>query len=801
MRANCWMGKQNVEVVDVPDPKILNPRDAIVKITSTAICGSDLHLYNGFIPTMEQGDILGHEFMGEVVEVGRRGEEPQVGDRVVVPFPIACGSVLPVRARQLYSLCENSNPNAWMAEKLWATRRAGIFGYSHMLGGYAGGQAEYARVPFADVGPDQGPRRPAGRAGAVPVRHLPDRLHGRRRSATSSPATSSRSGAAARSGQFAIASACCSAPSGSSRSTASTTGCASPRERAGAETRSTTRRRDVCEALKEMTGGRGPDACIDAVGMEAHRHIGDAARLRPGQAGALMPRPTGRTRCARRSWPAATAARVSVVGVYGGFIDKFPMGAVMNRSLTIKTGQTHVQRYLRPLLERIENGEIDPSFVITHRAEPGRRPARVRDVPRQAGRLPEGHHEPLTGRTGRLGPGQPAGCGGSGKRRVAAVTCSHRPVSAVTCSTPPPSSMTDCTSSSSTSGGSAQRPAADRALLTLDGQVTVRVADRACLLGPLLHEQLPDGGDGGGPEAVAQPGDREPTGCGALQRLGHQPLLLGPLIALHDRLGPPADRPEVVLARMHGERPGHPLTHAPRQVGQELRDLVLVAADRDDVEPVAASLLVQPLGDGAVVPLGQLVGLVPAWCAPACPPRSRACAASGRAAERRTRPSRPRRGRITGPGRGPRPPPGSGGTRPARPAAAGPTPSRRSRSGPGSGAAARPPRTARAQNTRRTPPPAGAAAPDATASSMRATSPRSERRASRSSPESSVNSRTSCSCSFTRLGNARRLSGSNRAYRLSTGRPPPRIRRIRSTVSTCSITAHRRPPAARRARS
>ncbi|MEJ7602079.1 MAG: alcohol dehydrogenase catalytic domain-containing protein [Kofleriaceae bacterium] len=152
MKANCWMGKKNVSVVDVPDPQILNQRDAIVKITSTAICGSDLHLYNGLVPTMMRGDILGHEFMGEVMEVGREVKNLKVGDRVVVPFPIACGACGACVAQQ-FSLCENSNPNAWIAEKMMGHSPAGLFGYTHMLGGYAGGQAEYARVPFADVGP------------------------------------------------------------------------------------------------------------------------------------------------------------------------------------------------------------------------------------------------------------------------------------------------------------------------------------------------------------------------------------------------------------------------------------------------------------------------------------------------------------------------------------------------------------------------------------------------------------------------------------------------------------------------
>ena len=177
MKANCWYGKQNLRVEEVPDPQILNARDAIVRVTSTAICGSDLHLYNGFIPSLERGDILGHEFMGEVVELGSEVKNLSIGDRVVVPFPIACGNCAAC-ASGLWSLCENSNPNAWMAEKLWGHSPAGLFGYSHMLGGYAGGQAEYARVPFADVGPLKIPEGLSDEQ-VLFLGYFPDRLHGR----------------------------------------------------------------------------------------------------------------------------------------------------------------------------------------------------------------------------------------------------------------------------------------------------------------------------------------------------------------------------------------------------------------------------------------------------------------------------------------------------------------------------------------------------------------------------------------------------------------------------------------------
>jgi threonine dehydrogenase-like Zn-dependent dehydrogenase len=362
MKANCWHDKHTVRVEQVPDPKILNPRDAVVKITSTAICGSDLHLYNGYIPTMEKGDILGHEFMGEVVEVGSAVKNLQVGDRVVVPFPIACGHCLACQ-RGWFSLCENSNPNAWMAEQLWGHSPAGIFGYSHMLGGYAGGQAEYARVPFADVGPLKIPE-------GVPdeqVLFLSDIFPTGYMAAENCQIQRGDIIAVwgcGPVGQFAIKSAYL---LGAERVIAIDRFPARlrmAREQGGAEVINY-EEVDVYDVLQEMTGGRGPDACIDAVGMEAHV---------PGVVGAYdrvkqtMMLETDRPHALREAIMACrNGGTVSVVGVYGGFIDKFPFGSVMNRSLTIKTGQAHVQRYMRPLLERIQKGEIDPSFVITHR--------------------------------------------------------------------------------------------------------------------------------------------------------------------------------------------------------------------------------------------------------------------------------------------------------------------------------------------------------------------------------------------------------------------------------------------------
>jgi threonine dehydrogenase-like Zn-dependent dehydrogenase len=365
MKANCWMGPKTVQVREVPDPQILNQRDCIVRVTSTAICGSDLHLYNGFIPFMEPGDILGHEFMGEVMEVGRGVRNLKVGDRVVVPFPIACGNCGACQA-EAYTLCENSNPNAHIPEKLLGHPTCGIFGYSHMTGGFAGGQSEYVRVPFADVGPlkiDNGftDEQVLFLSDILPTGYMGAEM------CDIQPGDVIAVWGAGPVGLFAMASA---KLLGAERVIAIDRFDYRLRmatERAGAtdalnyeQLQGTT----VVEALKEITGGRGPDKCIDAVGMEAHAPGLAFAYDRAKQALKLE---TDRPMAIREAILACrSGGTVSIIGVYGGFVDKFPLGAIMNRSITIKAGQCHVQRYMKPLLERIRRGEIDPTMVITH---------------------------------------------------------------------------------------------------------------------------------------------------------------------------------------------------------------------------------------------------------------------------------------------------------------------------------------------------------------------------------------------------------------------------------------------------
>jgi threonine dehydrogenase-like Zn-dependent dehydrogenase len=363
MKANCWLGKKKVRVETVPDPRILNDGDAILKVTSTAICGSDLHLYNGFIPTMEKGDVLGHEFMGEVVEVGRAVKKLKVGDRVVVPFPIACGKCT-MCSQGLSSLCENSNPNAWMAEALWGHSPAGLFGYSHLLGGFAGGQAEYVRVPYADVGPLEVPiglrdDQVLFLSDIFPTGYMAAEM------CEIKPGQVVAVWGAGPVGQFAIASA---RMLGAERVIAIDRfdyRLKLAKEKAGATDVIDYDDENVHEVLRELTGGRGPDACIDAVGAEAHSHGVSYVYDRAKQALMLE---TERPIALREAIRACrNGGVVSVVGVYGGLIDKFPMGALLNRGLTLRGGQCHVHRYLKPLLERIERGDIDPSFVITHR--------------------------------------------------------------------------------------------------------------------------------------------------------------------------------------------------------------------------------------------------------------------------------------------------------------------------------------------------------------------------------------------------------------------------------------------------
>jgi threonine dehydrogenase-like Zn-dependent dehydrogenase len=364
MKATVWQGRNKVSVENVPDPQILNERDAIIRITTTCICGSDLHLYDGYVPTMKKGDILGHEMMGEVVELGKGVKNLKVGDRVVVPFPIACGACNAC-SRQEYSLCENTNPNARLAEKMWGFPTAGIFGYSHLTGGFAGGQAEYARIPFADVGPLKVENTDLSDEALVMLADVfPTGFMGAD-FCDIQPGHVIAVWGAGPVGQFAAASA---QMLGAERvilidrfdyrlQTA--------RDNRGVETLNYEEVDSVPEALKELTGGRGPDACIDAVGLEAHFHGPSYMYDRAKQA---MRQETERPFALREAiMSCRNGGTVSIMGVYGGLMDKFPIGAVMNRGLTIRAGQCHVHRYMKPLLERIQKGEIDPTFIITHR--------------------------------------------------------------------------------------------------------------------------------------------------------------------------------------------------------------------------------------------------------------------------------------------------------------------------------------------------------------------------------------------------------------------------------------------------
>ncbi|HEU5234409.1 MAG TPA: zinc-dependent alcohol dehydrogenase [Terriglobales bacterium] len=364
MKALCWMGIEKLSVEDVADPKILNPRDAIIRVTRTCICGSDLHLYDGYMPTLEQGDILGHEFMGEVVEVGPGVDRAKlkVGDRVVVPFTIACGKCFFCQ-QELWSLCDNTNPNAWIAEKMMGYSPSGLFGYTHMLGGYAGGQAQYARVPCADVGPIKVPDGLDDEKVVFLSDIFPTGYMGAE-NCNIRPGDTVAIWGCGPVGQFAIRSAFM---LGAGRVIAIDRIPERLRlaEDAGAETINYEQVEDVVQTLKDMTGNRGPDSCMDAVGMEAYGHTLPFLVDRAKQAMKLATdRPNVLRQCIMACRKGGT---VSVPGVYGGFLDKIPFGAAMNKGLTFKMGQTHMMRYMRPLLERIERGEIDPTVVISHR--------------------------------------------------------------------------------------------------------------------------------------------------------------------------------------------------------------------------------------------------------------------------------------------------------------------------------------------------------------------------------------------------------------------------------------------------
>lgn len=363
MKAVCWMGKSDVQTLEVPDPRIINPHDAVIKITRTAICGSDLHLFDGFIPTMEAGDILGHEFMGIVEETGRECTNLKRGDRVVIPFTIACGRCLFCK-KQLWSACDNTNPNAHLMEAMYGYSGSGLFGYSHMMGGYAGGQAQYARVPFANVGalkiesnlPDE------------KVLFLTDIFPTGYMAAENADIEEGDTVAVwgcGPVGQFAIASAFM---LGAARVIAI--------DRFPERLEMARKLGAICidytqddvsvlTALKDLTGGIGPDCAIDAVGLESH--FNDMQGVYDAVKTAVLLE-TDRPGVLRQAIMAVRkGGTLSIPGVYGGLLDKVPFGAAFGKGIRMKMGQTHMHKYMQPLLGRIEKGQIDPSFLISHR--------------------------------------------------------------------------------------------------------------------------------------------------------------------------------------------------------------------------------------------------------------------------------------------------------------------------------------------------------------------------------------------------------------------------------------------------
>ena len=363
MKALTWHGKGDIRCETVADPKVEHGRDAIIKVCACAICGSDLHLFDGIVPTMEKGDVMGHETMGEVVEVGPENSALKVGDRVVVPFTISCGECFFCK-RGSYSGCERSNPNAKEAEKLWGHSPAGLFGYSHMLGGFAGGQAEYLRVPYADVGPVKVPESLSDEQ----VLFLSDIFPTGYMAADFCNLKGGETVAVwgcGPVGQFAIKSAFL---LGAERVIAIDT---VPERLALAQASGALtldfKKEDIYDRIQELTHGRGADACIDAVGTEPETGSGFDAVMDRIKVATFMG--TDRPHVLRQAIHCCrNFGTVSIVGVYGGFLDKIPMGSAINRGLTFRMAQTPVQHYLPKLMKRIENGEIDPSFVITHRA-------------------------------------------------------------------------------------------------------------------------------------------------------------------------------------------------------------------------------------------------------------------------------------------------------------------------------------------------------------------------------------------------------------------------------------------------
>ncbi len=364
MKAVCWMGSGSIEVHTVADPEIINPHDAIIRITRTAICGSDLHLYDGYIPTMESGDILGHEFMGVVEEVGSAVKKLKRGDRVVVPFTIACGSCTFCK-KQLWSACDNTNPNARIAEAMYGYTGSALFGYSHIYGGYAGGQAQFVRVPFADVGPlkiESGlPDEkvlflsdifPTGYMGAD--------------NANIEPGDTVAIWGCGPVGLFAMASAYMLGAGKVIAIDRFPERLKLAREYCGATTIDYAQDGvAVVEALRDLTGGIGPDSCIDAVGMEAHSDTSLGAYDKVKQ---TLMMETDRPFVLRQAIQSVRkGGTLSIPGVYGGVLDKVNFGAAFGKGIKMAMGQTHMHKYMAPLLKYIEDGRIDPSFLISHR--------------------------------------------------------------------------------------------------------------------------------------------------------------------------------------------------------------------------------------------------------------------------------------------------------------------------------------------------------------------------------------------------------------------------------------------------
>ncbi len=364
MKALCWQGKHDIAVKNVRDPHLINPHDAIIKVTTAAICGSDLHLYNGVIPSMEKGDIMGHETMGEVVEVGALVKKVKVGDRIVIPFDIGCGHCSHCENEE-YSACDNSNPNAVLADKLYGHSGAGLFGYSHLYGGYAGGQAEFIRVPFADTNslvvpagiPDE---KVLFLSDIFPTGYMAAENCNIKRGDTVAI------WGAGPVGQMAIRSAFL---LGAERVLVIDhyDSRLEMAKKSGAEIINYEDVDGILDEIAFQTGGMGPDSCIDAVGLEAHGHTVTASLDYAKMAVRLA---TDRPDVLRQALQACKkCGTVSIPGVYGGLLDKVPFGAAFGKGLTLKMGQTHTQKYMQPLLERILKDEIDPSFVITHRID------------------------------------------------------------------------------------------------------------------------------------------------------------------------------------------------------------------------------------------------------------------------------------------------------------------------------------------------------------------------------------------------------------------------------------------------